>query len=69
MLGQALQGAFELADAARPSAVEPQNATEHLLQVCDSAVRPDEDVHIGTLVTVAACGLRFDLVAKQRVEG
>lgn len=45
------------------------DATEHLLQVCNSAVRPDEDVHIGTLVTVPDCGLCLDLVAKQRVEG
>jgi hypothetical protein len=45
------------------------DATEHLLQVCGSAVRPDEDVHIGTLVQAPNCGLCFDLVAKQRVEG
>lgn len=45
------------------------DATEHLLQVCSSTVRPDEDVHIGTLVQVPNCGLCFDLVAKQRVEG
>jgi len=45
------------------------DATEHLLQVCGSTSRPDEDVHIGTLVEVPACGLCFDLVAKQRVEG
>ena len=45
------------------------DATEHLLQACGSTARPDEDVHIGTLVEVSACGLCFDLVAKQRVEG
>lgn len=45
------------------------DATEHLLQVCNSTDRPDEDVHIGTLVRVPDCGLCFDLVAKQRVEG
>jgi len=45
------------------------DATEHLLQVCGSTSRPDEDVHIGTLVEVPACELCFDLVAKQRVEG
>lgn len=45
------------------------DATEHLLQVCGSTIRPDEDVHIGTLVQVPDCGLCFDLVAKQRVEG
>jgi hypothetical protein len=45
------------------------DATEHVLQVCNSSTRPDEDVHIGTLVAVPGCGLCFDLVAKQRVEG
>lgn len=45
------------------------DAAEHLLQVCGSTVRPDEDVHIGTLVHVPDCEVCFDLVAKQRVEG
>lgn len=45
------------------------DATEHLLQLCGSSDRPDEDAHIGTLVTAPACGLCFDLVVKQRVEG
>jgi hypothetical protein len=45
------------------------DATEHLLQICGTTVRPDEDVHIGTLVQAPACALCFDLVAKQRVEG
>ncbi len=45
------------------------DATEHLLQVCGSTVRPDEDTHIGTLVSLPGCPLCFDLVAKQRVEG
>ena len=47
----------------------PLDASEHLLQRCDSTERPDEDVHIGSLVTAPACELCFDLVAKQRVEG
>ncbi|MCL4239727.1 MAG: hypothetical protein KJ048_00090 [Dehalococcoidia bacterium] len=45
------------------------DATEHVLQMCNSSTRPDEDVHIGTLVTAPDCRLCFDLVAKQRVEG
>jgi hypothetical protein len=45
------------------------DATEHLLQVCGSTNRPDEDVHIGTLVQAPACVVCFDLVPKQRVEG
>lgn len=45
------------------------DATEHLLQLCGSTERPDEDVHIGTLTSLPGCLLCFDLVAKQRVEG
>ena len=45
------------------------DASEHLLQLCNSTARPDEDIHIGTLVDAPACGLCFDLVAKQRIEG
>jgi len=45
------------------------DATEHLLQVCASNIRPDEDTHIGTLVHLSGCPLCLDLVAKQRVEG
>ena len=45
------------------------DAAEHLLQVCGSAVRPDEDAHIGTLTKGADQSICFDLVAKKRVEG
>ena len=45
------------------------DATEHLLQVCHSIDRPDEDEHIGTLMKVSDRAVCFDLVAKQRVEG
>ncbi len=45
------------------------DASEHVLQVCNSTDRPDEDIHIGTLVKFSAGTLCFDLFAKQRVEG
>jgi hypothetical protein len=45
------------------------DATEHLLQLCHSTARPDEDIHIGSLVAFPNCGLCFDLVPKIRVEG
>ena len=45
------------------------DATEHLLQLCHSTTRPDEDTHIGSLVAFPDCGLCFDLVPKVRVEG
>ena len=51
---------FDLADV---------DAAEHVLQICGTATRPDEDIHLGTLVQYPACAVCFDLVAKQRVEG
>lgn len=45
------------------------DASEHILQICGSNDRPDEDVHLGTLVTFPNCKVCFDLVAKMRVEG
>lgn len=49
--------------------MSPVDATEHLLQVCHSSDRPDEDVHIGALEKTSDCAICFDLVPKQRVEG
>ncbi|MGD1152741.1 MAG: hypothetical protein ABR911_07710 [Syntrophales bacterium] len=46
-----------------------EDATEHALQIVGTTERPDEDVHIGTLVIHPACRISFDLVAKIRVEG
>jgi len=46
-----------------------RDATEHVLQRCNSAERPDEDTHIGALVTYSETTLCFDLVPKTRVEG
>ena len=45
------------------------DANEHALQVCNSTNRPDEDVHLGTLVSRPGCAVCFDLVPKQRIEG
>ena len=45
------------------------DATEHALQVCNSTIRPDEDIHIGTLTKFPDCSICFDLVPKKRVEG
>lgn len=45
------------------------DATEHALQICGTALRPDEDTHLGSLVHYPACEIRFGLVAKKRVEG
>jgi len=45
------------------------DAAEHVLQVSGSSDRPDEDVHVGTLVGHPPCSVSFDLVPKIRVEG
>lgn len=45
------------------------DATEHVLQITGSAVRPDEMTHIGALVTFPDNKISFDLVPKVRVEG
>lgn len=49
--------------------IEGVDATEHALQICGTAKRPDEDVHIGSLVRRPVCQICFDLVPKKRVEG
>lgn len=55
--------------AVREFGLPKVDATEHTLQICGSAIRPDEDTHIGSLVQYPDCSLCFDLVPKQRIEG
>lgn len=45
------------------------DAADHALQITGTHDRPDDDVHIGTLVQGSACAVEFDLVPKKRVEG
>ena len=49
--------------------LNPVDAAEHVLQLTGTSDRPDEDVHIGSLVGATGCKVEFDLVAKVRVEG
>lgn len=49
--------------------LSPVDATEHALQLCNSAERPSVDVHLGSLTSAPDCAVCFDLVPKQRVEG
>jgi hypothetical protein len=49
--------------------LSPVDAGEHCLQVSQSSDRPDEDAHIGSLVSPPHCLVDFDLVPKKRVEG
>lgn len=57
------------ADAKDQFDLKGVDATDHVLQICGTNVRPDEDTHIGTLVRHPSCKLCFDLVPKVRVEG
>lgn len=45
------------------------DAAEHVLQISGLSERPDEDIHVGTLVKAPQCSVSFDLVPKVRVEG
>ena len=47
----------------------PRDAAEHLLQIQGATVRPDRDVHVGTLTSTDTCFVAFDLVPRKRVEG
>jgi hypothetical protein len=55
--------------ARRAFHLPPRDAAEHVLQIQGTAIRPDRDVHIGTLTSGHACAVAFDLVPCQRVEG
>ena len=45
-----------------------RDAADHVLQIVGTQDRPDDDVHVGTLVE-GHCEVEFDLVPKKRVEG
>lgn len=60
VLRWATRRAFELS---------PIDAAEHVLQLQGTSIRPDRDVHIGTLVERSTCSVAFDLVPCKRVEG
>lgn len=49
--------------------LKPVDAAEHVLQLCGSNKRPDDDIHIGSLTTSPTCSICFDLVPKVRIEG
>ncbi len=49
--------------------VDEHDATEHALQLCGTAKKPNEDTHIGSLTRKGECSVCFDLVPKKRIEG
>lgn len=55
--------------AAKEFGMSEKDASEHVLQVTGTTSTPDEDTHVGTLVTHPNCQISFDLVPKVRIEG
>jgi len=49
--------------------MDPKDAAEHVLQLCDSTERPATDTPLHQLVKDHECELCFDLVPEKRVEG
>jgi hypothetical protein len=46
-----------------------KDAAEHVLQLCDSTVRPASDTPLHELTVDGHCAVCFDLVPEKRVEG
>ena len=49
--------------------LNPKDAAEHVLQICNSTKRPASDTPLHELVEGHGCALCFDLVPEKRVEG
>jgi len=55
--------------AERKFGMTEEEAGEHVLQIAGTHDRPAPGTHIGTLTDGKVCGLAFDLVADERVNG
>lgn len=55
--------------AVRTFGLDPKDAAEHVLQVCDRTDRPSSDTPLHQLIQGHDCALCFDLVPEKRVEG
>lgn len=55
--------------AVREFGMSPQDAGEHVLQICQSTERPATDTPLVQLIRGHGCELCFDLVPEKRVEG
>ena len=49
--------------------INPKDAAEHVLQLCNSTKRPPSDTRLNELVQLHECSVCFDLVPEKRVEG
>jgi len=55
--------------AVRTFSLNPKDAAEHVLQICNSTKRPSSDTPLHELVDGTGCALCFDFVPEKRVEG
>ena len=55
--------------AVRVFHMDPKDAADHVLQICNSTERPPSDTPLHQLVQGHHCSLCFDLVPEKRVEG
>lgn len=55
--------------AVREFKLNPTDAGEHVLQLCNSATQPPTDTALAELVSGHSCDICFDLVPEKRVEG
>jgi hypothetical protein len=55
--------------AVRRFEMDPKDAAEHVLQICNSTKRPASDTPLHELVAGHGCAVCFDLVPEKRVEG
>lgn len=55
--------------AATSLGITHADAAELILQIADSHVQPDVDVHIGALAKYPDCSIGFDLVPNSRIQG
>jgi hypothetical protein len=49
--------------------LDPKDAAEHVLQICNATERPSSDTPLHCLVHGHECAVCFDLVPEKRVEG
>lgn len=55
--------------AIRELKLNPTDAGEHVLQLCNSTIQPPTDAALAELVNGQSCDVCFDLVPEKRIEG
>jgi hypothetical protein len=55
--------------AVRELKLNPTDAGEHVLQLCNSTIQPPTDAALAELVDGRSCNVCFDLVPEKRIEG